>query len=132
MLPLTYAQALYKSSWGKEEKDFDGLVGNLKSILTRKGHGALFPAIVREYEKLVGEKVGTDRGVLEVVRESDVTHFKDAIARATAELHINIDTLEIRENQKLIGGFLLRQKSAQIDGSFRRRLLELYRQLVAA
>lgn len=132
MLPLTYAQALHKSSLGKEEKDFDALVRNLKKILVRKGHATLLPAIVREYEKLSVRAVGVDQGILEVVREADVISFKDAIARSCAELQINIDTLEIRENNKLIGGFLLRKKSAQMDGSFRRKLIELYRQLVAA
>ena len=130
MLPLIYAQALYKSSRGKS--DLAPLFVNLKAILERKGHSRLLPQIAREYEKLLHRGAVEDQGVLEVAHKADVTHLKAQIEAACAELNLDESALDVRENKELIGGFLLRKKSVQIDGSYRRRLIELYRQLVAA
>jgi len=130
-LPLAYATAL-RDLVRRGAGDEAALIENLKAMLARKGHERLYPQIVREYEKLVLSKAVEDRGVLEVVSEKDISRLKGQIEEACAALHVSPENLEVRENDRLIGGFLLRKKAIQIDASFRRKLIELYRQLVAA
>lgn len=131
MLAVIYAQALYQSSRSLPAVKCDELLENLKNVLARKGHGRLLPQVVREFEKLL-RRQSEGHGIVQVARKQDATRLKAQIEQACAALHIDPEVLVVQENDTLIGGFLLREKTAQIDGSYRRKLIELYRQFIAA
>ena len=127
----TYAHALYDALQRGGELDAEKLVNNFLAVVKTKGHRSLLPAILREYEKLVLSRAALDRGVLEVAKESDVTAHKERIKVAAKTLGASVETLEVRENPALVGGFVLRKEAEQYDASYRRQLLALYRKLIS-
>jgi F0F1-type ATP synthase delta subunit len=128
MLARAYAEALYRAL----EKLHDAKIAflNLQKILERRGHTRLFPAIAREFKRLTASH-GSVSGVLEVARLKDQERYKDKIADASTQMGLSVDALEVRENPRLIGGYVVRKSDEQYDASFRRALMTLYRQLVA-
>lgn len=126
MLPKLYAQALYKAG----SANAPGVLKNLEVLLQRKGHERLMPAIAREFKRVLQRQVDA-QGILEVARTGDVSKLTAQVAYAASKLNLNPDNLDVRENPDLVGGYLMRTKDSQIDGSYRRALLNLYSRLIA-
>lgn len=131
MTPVVYAHALYAALRGGTASEAQ-LVQNLEQLLRDRGHAMLLPRILREYEKLAASKLVADRGVLEVARESDTRNLREEIGTAARELGVDLEEAEVVENDAVVGGFILRKTEAQVDASYRRRLLDLYQRLRSA
>ena len=122
MLAQNYAHALYESKVASTE--------SLVRVLKTKGHLALLPAILAEYEKLLESKKRTRGAVLRVAKAADATRYEHGVAQRMKELGHTIEKLEVVEDTSLVGGFVLEGDTYEVDSSFKGRLIELYQRMV--
>lgn len=123
MLAETYAQALIGLS---EKADSGALLG----VLKRKGHMALLPSIVREYEKLAAKRAAARAGELRVAQRADVEMLQEEIAKYAAQMEISLPHARVAEDPTIVGGFILSKGEREVDASYKTRLLELYQRLM--
>ena len=67
-----------------------------------------------------------EEGKLVCARKEDVERYKSELEKYIAALNANVK-VEIEDN--LIGGFRYEGRDIVIDGSYRRQLLNLYREI---
>lgn len=124
MLAQHYAQAIFDA-----KKDATAEV--LVRLLKQKGHSPLLPQIVREYEKLLRKDERASTAEIRVSNKSDIARLKDRIASYETELAFSANDARIVEDPSIVGGFIIKQGAREVDGSFRARLIKLYRNLIA-
>lgn len=130
MQAVSYAHALHQAARNADRVRQEELFQNLLHILKTKGHQRLLPQILHEYERLMAHVQEQSKGVLEVTHQKDVRHLTKEIERACQKLHLTAANLELKVNDQLVGGFLLRKSGTLFDASYRRQLIELYRRLI--
>lgn len=106
--------------------DVDGTLSRTYSVLQKRGHIRLWPAILR----------GVLRE-LEAHTQADVAHVY--VAKSTADVTAEIkqalaslgatDTYEQHIDDTLIGGYVVTYKDKILDASYKRKLVELYRRI---
>jgi F0F1-type ATP synthase delta subunit len=136
MKAAQYAEALYGATRTQDEAGIDHAVMRLGEILRSRGHGRLFPAIVREFEKIAEERDATVETIVRVARADDAVQHRNAIAadlallapasvqgQGTARERVVVD-------EHVVGGYEVRAYGKRIDRTFKRSLLALYNDLV--
>lgn len=126
MLAHDYAIAL--AAHLEEEKDLAQAIARLDAVLRKKGHAKLRSRILRELARMM-EKRGEQRAAVFVTDESDLAAFKDEISDAKKELGIPRDA-ETVIDASLVGGFVVKTGEKQIDRSYKRALINLYRNII--
>jgi F0F1-type ATP synthase delta subunit len=124
MLARHYAHALYGTKGEIDPSRF-------RVFLKARGHETLLPGIVRELQSLVGEKSSVSRARIHIVRKEHLERFTDELSRYARELSFDPAGVDIIEDPDIVGGFIIETGTHRIDGSFRKRLLNLYRRLMA-
>lgn len=109
----------------------DGVIAGLKAALTKKGHNRLLGSILKgALRELEHDVVARAPQIVLATKadESTVTKAKSALA----ELGGN-ETLApvVKTDDNLIGGFVVKASGKQIDASYKRVLLEMYRKVTA-
>jgi F0F1-type ATP synthase delta subunit len=126
MLAIDYATALAKNiEEGRELKD---VLASLDRVLVKKGHEKLRPRILSELAHRF-EGRGADGAVVIVKDEADRKKFAGAIESALKEVGSE-DTSEVAIDSTIVGGFILKTKDKQIDRSYKRALINLYRNII--
>ena len=125
-----YAQAFTDVVAGKTEQEIHSAVERLVGLLKRRGHLKLLPAISRaisrDFEKKERRQTLTLRTPKKLSSEEHkklVSHF-DAMLPKTPFHTEKID-------ETLASGFVLETTTARIDGSAKRSLLTLYRNILS-
>ena len=126
MLAQHYAQALYLSVRGKEEK-WEEYVKNLVLILKQRGHSKLLPSILKEYKKLLEQK--EDISIITVSRLADKKALEEA--QKVSKMHFHDMESEVSVNENIIGGFQVLSSTKMVDASYKTALRELYRNMIA-
>lgn len=124
MLARHYAEALI-------DTEADNAAEALVGVLERKGHLALLPQIVSEYEKRAAEKEHLERTQVRVKNTEQITHLKDRIAHYEEKLSFAIDDAHVVEDPSIVGGFVVEQGTREVDESYRKHLIKLYQKLTA-
>ncbi len=124
MLARYYADALFRC---KNENSVENLFG----VLKEKGHVKLLTSILSEYEKLVAKCAVEGVATLRVSRIEDADRALKVVESFMKEMSINKESLAVEEDPFITGGFVLRNSGREVDGSYRRRLVELYNQLIS-
>ena len=107
--------------------EFNQFFDNFLQLIESRHHGKLIPSIISEVEKIDQDQVSGKTVVL-VAQESDAeTH------RADIESHTDVINggYQVEVDPNIVGGYVVRSETAQIDASYRTRLVELYNQLTA-
>ena len=100
----------------------------LKRILTAKGHGKLYPAILNSLcMKLEGQE--TQPVISVIVRSEDtLKKQKSAIDNELKKMKLDGEFV-VRVDPTITGGFIIRTKDTLLDASYKSKLLGIYRKL---
>jgi F0F1-type ATP synthase delta subunit len=124
MRAIHYAQALAATT----EKDAKAFVDALVTSLKARGRLGMLPAILSAYARLADQK---SKGVSAIVASEAGAkkHASDIIADAST---LGIEHPTVIVDGTLVGGYIVRSKDSQIDKSYKRSLLKLYRDVTAS
>lgn len=126
-----YAEALYGALQGKSEKEAKSILARFHKVVKERGHTGLLKHVPAELEK-VAEREGEHNEV-----ELVVSGEKGSDKWVHAYDHYKKEGLFPKDSSRknvidetLIGGFQLRTKNLLVDGSYKRSLIELYKNIV--
>ena len=123
----TYAQTLHKVSKEKTPAELDVFFTQMIEMLKHKKEYKILPAIYRAYTAML-ERDAKTGGTTLVVRDiSLVEQYKKEL-----EAHkdvFDLENLEVIEDEKIVGGFIAKNKTALLDNSYRKGLLAMYEKL---
>ncbi len=121
MNPDVYAKAIFELE--VSGSDAGKIVGGTVGALKRRGAISLLPKILKAYKRLI-ERARSTGSVLTIARASDK-------AGALMESRASEGTA-IKVDSDIIGGYRLESGSSLVDNSFKRHLLQIYRNVTSA
>jgi F0F1-type ATP synthase delta subunit len=110
-------------------KDGELVVKNLKEALAKKGHSRLFGSILRGVLRQLEHEAVAKAPQIKVAKNSEdlVAKAKEALLRLGAE---SVLPPVVKTDETLVGGYVVTAAGKQIDASYKRALLNLYRKVV--
>ncbi len=130
MLARSYAHALNQLLSTLPAYEGDRIIRSFLGVLARRGHRALLPRIVRELSR-IHTSGSSNKPVVLVPRGSERETLQSRIDAICSQLAIEPTTLAWQEDDRVVGGFLIRTKHAQYDATYRRALITLYQKLAS-
>ncbi|HET8575356.1 MAG TPA: F0F1 ATP synthase subunit delta [Candidatus Paceibacterota bacterium] len=130
MNPQAYAQVLTLTLKGKTPEEASRLLKNFLEVLAARGHRKLLPGIVAELEKEKEAEAG-NKARFTVARKSDLEKFRKSALFDLERLGVKDAELVTKEDDSLVGGYRVETRSAMVDRTHKRALLDLYRKLIA-
>lgn len=124
-----YAQALRDLIRDTDVSKHEGISDTFIAVLKKKGHISLLPTILKEFEKYRMRDLDTKRVILTVAKSEDAEKYKSEASKYVATLD-NEEHIGVKVDKRLIGGFKLESGDMVVDGSYKRRLLNLYREII--
>ncbi len=107
----------------------DAALTGLSRVLHEREHDRLYPKILRTLRVEVEQHLKQSAVVVTVARESDLLLLNNSIENAVTQLSGN--TFETRIDSTISGGFIVDSSERRLDASYKKRLLTLYRSLIA-
>lgn len=101
------------------------------AAVVRRGRQGLLAGIAEEYLKLVDVKFNRVHASVTLVRDSDKGLQKEIATRLAVVLGKEVIT-HFREDPAILGGVIVRVGDRVMDGSLRRRVLKLRKQMLRA
>lgn len=123
-LAHNYALALYELTKDTTAKPAV-VVSDLVKLLKHKGHVKLLPDILREFEKVIDSARDEATMVLTCAKKSDLAKYKNKLKEHFGHSGGSFTKEEVDDT--LIGGYVIRSGDTILDGSYKRKLLLLYR-----
>lgn len=111
-------------------KDNEVVISNLKSVLIKKGHERLLGSILRGALRQLEHDIVSKAPQIKIAKQDAgllnraMTALKDLGDEVVLEPVVKTD-------DNLIGGFVVTAANKQIDASYKRALLNLYRKVVS-
>ena len=123
----TYAQAIHELSLSHKESVASRVIAFLKA----KGHTHLLPRIVVELEAIQAKDARMKRADVHYALHADRAHAEKEAHKLITERGGDPMTWELvfHEDPSLIGGYTIRLRDAERDGSYRTALHHLYLRL---
>lgn len=121
-----YAKALYESLQETPAKDHDTVIDNLVKILKNNNELSKFEAIIAAFEKIHNEKEGIVEAT--VTTAGPVKIDKNMIDGLNALAGTKVNVTQ-KEDDKIIGGVVVRVGDTQLDASIKTKLENLKRTL---
>jgi F-type H+-transporting ATPase subunit delta len=97
--------------------------------VVRRGRQGMFPQISRQYQALVDIKFNRVHAGIALAREPDVA-LKEEIRRKLSEILDSEVVPHFRYDRAILGGLIVRVGDRVMDGSLRRKLVRLRRQML--
>ena len=125
-----YAEALY-SAIGEHPEHEEKLLSSFLETLKTNGHGHFLPRIIRSLERfrardekertisIVSSKELSEKETQEILRKEP---FKNLLSGTHKRVERIVD-------DSTIGGVIVRTKAQRVDASYKRALLDLYRNI---
>ena len=128
-----YAEALYGALQGKEvktEADSKRIFKRFQKVLGERGHEKLIPFIGHELEKILVREKDKNEVVLVTTDNKSMSKWSHAYDHYEKEGIISKHaTRRDVVDETIVGGFQIRTKDTLIDGSYKKSLVELYRNI---
>ena len=124
-----YAQALYEITKDESIAVRESHVDALLSLLKTKGHSMLLPQIIKKFEYVTKTEKRKNTVTLTVAKESDSNDLK----KEAIVLHGNLENkteIDVVVDEKIIGGFVLKDSDLIVDASYKNMLINMYRKLI--
>jgi F0F1-type ATP synthase delta subunit len=101
---------------------------NVKALLVRKGHQRLWPQILRATKRVLEARLKSSVPQVSVAKTGVVS--AETIKSALLAIGVAEDEVYvITEDNTLVGGFTARFKGTLLDKSYKRVLVDLYRNI---
>ncbi len=126
-LARMYAVALHELSANAASES--SLVGNLVSVLEKKGHQKLLPRIKAEYEKVEKEATRKAGVTIRIAHDSDAQSGRAKAAELLVMRGHAGAQIELCDDPTLVSGYVVSGPGFRYDASARAALIALYRQL---
>lgn len=127
-----YAKALHELVLSQKIGE-DVLVRQFVATVAQNGHAHMFPRVVRSFERM--ERRDEKKATIEVTsaRELSPVEVSELLKQgpfkhALSPLHKKVIR---RTDATLVGGVIVRTGATKIDASYKRMLMDLYRQSIA-
>ncbi|MDD5750499.1 MAG: ATP synthase F1 subunit delta [Candidatus Pacebacteria bacterium] len=127
--PKKYAVAFCEAVWDAKEKDKSAIIDNFVKLLTKNNVLSSAGRIMTEIEKYWQEKEGQTPVNLVISRPLSEKFFHDIKEQLSDKLKREV-VLESKEDEKLLGGLILRFDDILLDGSVRGQLDNLHNKLL--
>ena len=105
----------------------DEALSQMKTLLAQKGHTRLWPAVLRGTVVALEKKVADETPKVTVAKAGKIDAA--ALAATLKLLSVAGDTVHTSVDETLIGGFTVQYKDKVVDKSYKRALLDIYRQV---
>lgn len=121
-----YAKALYESLQETPAKDHDTVIENLVKILKNNNELSKFEAIITAFEKIHNEKEGIVEATVTTAGPVKIDKNMVEGLNKLAGTKVNVTQ---KEDDKIIGGVVVRVGDTQLDASIKTKLENLKRTL---
>ncbi len=121
-----YIQATYETF--QKENSVSDVLTNLQIVLKKRGLEKFYPRILRGLIDRINRSEHSNQTTVTLARESDLNKYQHEIDEARTSLQITGEhTIHI--DPSIIGGFVVKGKSEQINASYKKSLLQAYQRL---
>lgn len=128
-----YAEALYGALQGKDvksENDSKKVFSRFRKVVFSRGHERLLSLVARELGKIMSREKDKNEVVLVTADNKSVSKWSHAYDHYEKEGIIPKGaTRRDVVDETIVGGFQIRTKDTLIDGSYKKSLVELYRNI---
>jgi F0F1-type ATP synthase delta subunit len=121
-----YINALADALLSKTE--FESALRNTHDLLIKKGHGRLWPAILRGVIKEIEKR--NRQSTPQVIVSSEDTKQNEALIKALEAVGATTSDYDSKVDSTIIGGFIVRYRDLMVDASYKRALTDLYRRII--
>jgi len=118
-----YAQTLLHITQETNSFPFDNFVGLLK----QKGQYKMLPEILNKFQQLLNQQ-SSDKTTLIIKDHSVIDSIQSQLNAHAVEFGTDY---QIIVDPNIVGGFVLKNKTHMVDQSYRSKLLQMYKKLVA-
>ncbi len=106
------------------------VIAGLKSALAKKGHSRLLGSILRGALRELEHDVVAKAPQIIVAKNDEAIISKAKAALADLSQSESLAPV-VKTDESLIGGFVVKSGGKQVDASYKRALLEMYRKVVS-
>ncbi|OIP64931.1 MAG: hypothetical protein COV32_01155 [Candidatus Yonathbacteria bacterium CG10_big_fil_rev_8_21_14_0_10_43_136] len=128
-----YAEALYGALNGKHvknESDSRKIFTHFRKVVSARGHDGLLPFVAHEFGKIVTRERDRNEVILVTADNKSVGKWAHAYDHYEKEGIIPKGaTRRDVVDESIVGGFQIRTKDTLVDGSYKKSLVELYRNI---
>lgn len=128
-----YAEALYgalQSKHVKTESDSKKVFARFRKVIAARGHEKLLHFVAHELEKIMAREKVNNEVTLVTADAKSVSKWAHAYDHYEKEGLIQKgSTRRDVVDESIVGGFQIRTKDTLIDGSYKKSLVELYRNI---
>lgn len=121
-----YAQAFDLATRDKSEEEVASITSRLITLLKERGHIALYPSVVRAYERQSRRRTSSDTVLIRVAKPNDVQKFASSIAEDLRSVEAGQVAPQTVVDETAIGGYEVRAHGLRLDRTYKQRLLTLY------
>ncbi len=121
-----YINALADALLSKTE--FESALRNTHDLLVKKGHGRLWPAILRGVIREIEKR--NFQNTPQVIVSSEDSKHNEALIKALKEVGATTSDYDTKVDSTIIGGFVVRYRDLMVDASYKRALTDLYRRII--
>ncbi len=107
--------------------DIETALTRLRARLERQGHLRLYGQILKASARVLEAKLKETVPQVVVAKTGAVN--RETLMSAITRLSADQSTYEEQVDETIVGGFIVRFKDQVLDASYKRRLLDLYRQV---
>lgn len=122
-----YAEALYLSTHNTGVEQGTHAVDTLVTLLRTKGHERLLASIVRSFEQRTKKRATGVQTLVRVAESEDEAVYAARIAADVLALGAEGMPYVVQVDPAQIGGYAVRAKGQQIDRTYKRTLIDMYR-----
>ena len=130
-----YAEALVavlEKNEKASKKEITDIVARFHALVKARGHEALLKMIPRELARIAERQENDNRVTLVTADAKSRSKWEHAYDHYVKEGILSEEQpKEILVDESIIGGFQLKTKDTLIDGSYKKSLLELYRNITS-
>lgn len=123
-----YARTLVQAATEKDGKEFNLFFDNFVGLLKQKKHYKSLPSILRSVERLSGNKDSANKTIM-IVREAALAGQYTDIVKQHADIFC--EEYDVVEEPGIVGGYVIKNRTNLLDGSYRTGLMNLYKKLVS-
>ena len=124
MQAQNYAKAVYESVL--RGADVKVAFSNLDTLLKKRGCTKMKPPILRTLLRMIEGKRMSQVPVVTVARKGDLQKMRAEITAALSVLKAEAEPM-VEEDEQIIGGFRASYRGREVDGTYKKKLLTLYR-----